>query len=141
MIKEFLKGKYDDAIIVPVSAQQNVNIDALLEAIAELPVPGRNLNGDPIFLVARSFDINRPGTKPENLHGTVLGGILRQGKLKAGDKLEIKPGRIVKEANKYHYETIKTIIVNLFRGSKRVDELIQGGSASIETELQCNGLS
>ena len=135
VIKEFLKGKYDDAIIVPVSAQQNVNIDALLEAIAELPVPRRNLDGDPIFLVARSFDINRPGTKPENLHGTVLGGILRQGKLKAGDKLEIKPGRIVKEANKYHYETIKTIIVNLFRGSKRVDELIPGGSASIETEL------
>ncbi len=134
-IMEFLKGKYDDAIVVPVSAQQNINVDLLLGIIAELPIPKRDLNGEPIFLIARSFDINRPGTKPEELHGAVLGGILKQGKLKIGDRIEIKPGGIVKEANKYHYETIKTRIVSLFRGSKKADELTPGGSASIETEL------
>ncbi len=134
-IMEFLKGKYDNAIVIPVSAQQSVNVDMVLKALSEIPVPERDDKSEPIFVVARSFDINRPGTMPNDLHGTVLGGTLKKGNLKIGDLIEIKPGRLVKEANKYRYETIKTKVVSLFIGSKKVEELVPGGSMSIETEL------
>jgi len=134
-IKELLKGKFDDAPIIPVSAQQEVNLDKIYEAIANIPLPERNENATPIFIIARSFDINKPGATPEKLHGTVLGGTLKQGKLKVGDEIEIKPGRVAKEANQIHYHTLKTKIVKLFKGSRDVQELTPGGSMSIETEL------
>ncbi|MEM4259276.1 MAG: translation initiation factor IF-2 subunit gamma [Candidatus Pacearchaeota archaeon] len=134
-IKELLKGRYDNAPIIPVSAQQEINLDKIYEAIVDIKLPERNENDIPIFIIARSFDINRPGTKPENLHGAIIGGTLKQGRLKVGDEIEIKPGRAVKEANKIHYYTLKTKIVKLFKGSKEVKELSPGGSMSIETEL------
>ena len=134
-IKALIKGKFDNAVIIPVSAQQGVNLDKIYEAIANIPLSERNEKAEPIFIIARSFDINKPGTKPNELHGTVLGGTLKQGKLKVGDEIEIKPGRIVKEANQIHYYTLKTKIVKLFKGSKEVQELSPGGSMSIETEL------
>lgn len=134
-IKNLIKGKYDNCPIIPVSALQEINIDSVYKALAEIPVPERNLSGEPIFLIARSFDINRPGTTPDKLHGAILGGTLKQGTLKVGEEIEIKPGRIIKEANQYHYKTIKTKILKLFKGSKEVKELTPGGSMSIETEL------
>ena len=133
-IREFLKGKYDDALIIPVSAQQGINIELIWKALAEIPVSERDKAGEPIFLVARSFDINRPGSILRELHGAVLGGTLKRGMLRVGDEIEIKPGRVVKEANKYRYETIKTKIKGLYR-AKPVQELVPGGSMSIETEL------
>ncbi|MEI6849539.1 MAG: translation initiation factor IF-2 subunit gamma [archaeon] len=134
-IKTLLKGKYDSAPIVPISAQQEVNIDEIYRAIMEVPIPQRNESGTPIFLIARSFDINKPGKSPEKLNGAVLGGTLKQGTLKVGDEIEIKPGRVIKEANQYSYKTINTKILKLFNGSKEVQSLTPGGSMSIETSL------
>jgi len=134
-IKSLLKGKYDDAPIIPVSAQQLVNINRIYQALAEVKIPQRNLEGEPVFLIARSFDINRPGSKPDGLHGTVLGGTLKSGKLKVGDEIEIKPGLLIKEANQYKYRPLKTKILSLFKGTKKMKELTPGGSMSIETEL------
>lgn len=134
-ILKLLKGRFDNAEIIPVSAQQGVNIKEVLRAIAELKIEGRDESGNPRFVVARSFDINKPGAVPEKLKGAVLGGTLKSGKLEVGDEIEIKPGRLVKEENKYRYETIKTKVAGLFRGSEKVDVLTPGGSASVETEL------
>ena len=135
-IKEFVKGTLaEDAPILPVSAQQGVNIDKLLEEICKLEIPKKEINTKPIFLVARSFDINRPGTKIGNLKGGVLGGILKKGKLKIGDEIEIKPGLSIKKANQYIYQTLTTKILSLFKGNNLVKEVIPGASISIETEL------
>jgi len=83
-IKEFVKGTTaENSPIIPISAQQGVNIDKLLEEICNLEIPKRDLESKPIFLVARSFDINRPGTKIKNLKGGVLGGILKKRKIKS----------------------------------------------------------
>lgn len=134
-IKTLIGEKYASAPIIPVSAQQEVNIDEIYRAIMEIEIPKRNIDAMPLFLVARSFDINKPGTTPENLHGAVLGGTLKQGTIKVGDELELKPGRVVKEANQYHYKTVKAKILKLFKGSKEVSVLTPGGSMSIETSL------
>lgn len=134
-IKDLLGKQFASAQIIPVSAQQGVNLPEILKAIAELPIPDRKLKETPIFLIARSFDINKPGTTPDKLHGAVLGGSLKQGTLKVGDQIEIKPGRIVKEGNEKYYVPITSKITGLFVGSKKVQTLTPGGSVSIETEL------
>lgn len=136
IIKEFVKGTIaENSPIIPISAQQNVNIDKLIEGINEFPIPKRDETKDPVFLIARSFDINKPGTKIKNMHGGILGGILKQGKLTVGDELEIKPGISVKKNNKYEYIPLTTKIISLHKGSESVNEVLPGASISIETAL------
>lgn len=134
-ILEFVKNDYPKVKVIPVSAQQNINISAILQEIAEFKIPDRKLKETPIFLIARSFDINKPGTTPKKLKGAVLGGSLKQGTLKVGDEIEIKPGRKEKTEAGTNFIPIKTKILALFNGSEKVEELTPGGSMSIETEL------
>ncbi len=135
-IKEFVKNTIaEDAPIVPVSAQQGVNIDKLLEELSKLEIPKRDEKSEPIFLVARSFDINKPGKEISKLNGGVLGGILKKGKLKVGDEIEIKPGLVDKKHNQVKYEPLTTKILSLHKGNKSVKEVLPGASISIETEL------
>ena len=135
-IKEFLKGSLaEHAPIIPVSAQQGINIDKILEELCKLEIPKKDVTSNPIFLVARSFDINRPGSLIQNLKGGVLGGILKKGKLKIGDEIEIKPGLNAKKANQQVYETLTTTILSLHKGNNSVKEVLPGVSISIETKL------
>ena len=135
-IKKFMKGTIaENAQIIPISAQQNVNIDKLLKALSELPAPERDEKSKPIFLVARSFDINRPGSEIKNLKGGVLGGILKKGKLKVGDEIEIKPGLSEKKNNQFIYIPLKTKILSIYKGTESVKEITPGASISIETAL------
>ncbi len=136
-IKTFIKGTpFEKAPIIPLSAKHNINIDVLLHHILTcLPVPQRDKNKDPLFFVARSFDVNRPGSDPQKLVGGVLGGALSQGTLKKGATIEIRPGRKIEKENKVVYEPITTIIFDLKTGGAVVSELHPGGSAGILTNL------
>ncbi len=132
-IKDFVKGTIaESAPIIPISAQQNVNVDALIETIVEnFKPPKRDLTKDPRFYIARSFDVNKPGSKISSLIGGVLGGALKEGTLKVGDQIEIKPGIKIKE--KYH--VLETEIIGLKTGGEDVKEIIPGGSVGILTKL------
>ena len=135
-IKEFVKGTIaENSPIIPVSAQQNINIEKIKDYLMDIEIPKRDLESKPIFLIARSFDINRPGTKISNLHGGVIAGILKRGILKIGDEIEIKPGLIEKQANQTVYKTIKTKITSIYRGNYQIKEATPGGSLAFETEL------
>ena len=135
-IKEFTKAtSAENAPIIPISAQQGVNINKLLEELCKLQIPKKDLESKPIFLVARSFDINKPGTSINKLNGGVLGGILKKGKLKVDDEIEIKPGLSIKKNNQQTYQTLTTKILSLHKGNSSVKEIIPGASISIETEL------
>jgi translation initiation factor 2 subunit 3 len=135
-IKKFLKNTIaEDSPIIPVSAQQNINIDKIKDLLMEIAIPKRDTKSIPEFLIARSFDINKPGTKIENLHGGVLAGILKKGTIKVGDELEIKPGITKKIANQTSYHPIKTKVTSIFRGQHSIKEATPGGSLAFETEL------
>ncbi len=136
-IKEFLKGtSFENAPIVPISAQHEINIDFLIKTIEEyIPTPERNETEDPIMLVARSFDVNKPGTTPENIKAGILGGAVMKGILKKGDRVEIRPGRIMEEANQIVAKPLFTTIRSAMTGSTPVDELHPGGSVAIMTDL------
>lgn len=136
-IKKFVKGTIaEKAPIIPISAQQNVNINFLIETIEkEFPTPKRDLNKDPIMFVARSFDVNKPGTKIENMNGGILGGALKQGILKIGDEIEIKPGKKIEKEGKTTWQAITTKIVGLMTGSAKIEKATPGGSIAIATTL------
>ena len=136
-IKDMLKGtKYENAPIIPISAQHGVNIDLLIKTIEEIiPTPQRKETDEPMMLVARSFDINKPGTPPEKMQGGVLGGAVMRGTLKIGDRVEIRPGRITEEANQIVAKPLFTTIISAMTGSTPVNELHPGGSVALMTDL------
>lgn len=136
-IKDFVKGTIaENAPIIPISAQYGANIDYLLWAIEKfIPTPKRNLDADPIFLIARSFDVNKPGTDILKIKGGVLGGILKQGKMRVSDEIEILPGRkIIKGAN-VEWQPIFSKVTSAFISNVKVNELVPGGSSGLGTEL------
>jgi translation initiation factor 2 subunit 3 len=136
-IREFVAGTVaEDAPIVPVSAQQGVNMDLLIDAIeTEIPTPDRDPEADPEMLVARSFDINRPGTTWEDLVGGVLGGSLVEGRLEVGDDIELKPGREVEEGGQTTWRPVETTVRSLQAGGEPVEEATPGGLLGVGTGL------
>ncbi|MFH1522163.1 MAG: translation initiation factor IF-2 subunit gamma [archaeon] len=135
-IKQFVKGTIaENAPIIPVSASQGVNIDKILIELCNIEISKPDLNEKPIFLIARSFDINKPGVEIASLHGGVLGGALKQGSLKIGDVIEIKPGYSYKKQDTYYYKTVKSKIVSMQKGGYQISKAVPGGSLAIETEL------
>ncbi len=117
--------------IIPMSAISGINLKYLLEALVELDVPKKEEKEDPIFLVTRSFDVNKPGTPIDELVGGVLGGSLIKGKLKLGDEIEIRPGLFIN--NKW--VPLFTKIVSLKQGNHNVNEILPRGTAGIGTLL------
>jgi len=132
-IQKFLKGSVaEDAPIIPISAMQEVNIDALLEAIdQEIPTPERDEEAEPRMLLARSFDINRPGTEIEDIQGGVVGGSLIRGKLEEGEEIEIRPGIQVDGK----WQKVVTKASSILHGGEPVEEGNPGGLLAVETEL------
>jgi len=136
-IKNFVKGtSFENAPIIPISAQHSVGFNALIKAIEEtIPTPKRNENDSPLFLVARSFDINKPGALLKDITGGVLGGGLKKGILQKDTEIEIRPGRSVLEKNKNVWKPIRTKIIDLKYGGASVESIHPGGTAGILTSL------
>jgi translation initiation factor 2 subunit 3 len=136
-IKAFVKGTVaEKAPIIPLSAQKSINIGALIEALnVVIPEPERDPDADPVMLIARSFDINKPGSSWRDIKGGVVGGSLIRGVLKEGEDIEIRPGRQVLAENKVRWEPITTKITTINAGSKKVPEASPGGLLGIGTKL------
>ncbi|MDP2767958.1 MAG: translation initiation factor IF-2 subunit gamma [Candidatus Methanoperedens sp.] len=136
-IKFFVKGTVaENAPIIPVSAQQNANIDLVISAIEKyIPAPKHDLKKSPLMFVARSFDINRPGTAPEKLKGGAIGGSLNCGVLHPGDEIEMRPGRKVEAGGAVKWVSIRTVITTIHAGNEDVEEAKPGGLIGVGTKL------
>ena len=136
-IKDFVKGTIaENAPIIPVSAHHDTNIDVLIEAIEKVIKTPHFDPGKPARMyIARSFDVNKPGTPPDKLQGGVIGGSLMQGKFRVGDEIEISPGFQVTKNRKTTWEPIYADIVSLYSGGRRWDEVKPGGLVAIGTRL------
>ena len=136
-IKNFLKGTIvEDAPIIPVSAHHDVNLDILIQAIeATIPTPDRSQDKRAIMHVARSFDINRPGTGPTKLRGGVIGGSIVEGEFQKDDEILIGPGRKIEKGNKVHYEPIRTKVSSMQGGGLNLDNMHAGGLCGMATPL------
>jgi translation initiation factor 2 subunit 3 len=134
-IEEFVEGTVaEGAPIIPISAQQRLNIDALIEALEEvIPTPKRDVRANPLMYVVRSFDVNRPGVEVGSLSGGVLGGSLTRGELTIGEEIELKPGMIDERSGKF--VSIITKVSSLQTGAGHADKVGPGGLVAVGTHL------
>ncbi|MEM2878691.1 MAG: translation initiation factor IF-2 subunit gamma [Candidatus Hadarchaeales archaeon] len=136
-IRDFLSGTpYSDAPIIPVSAIHRANIDKLIEAIEKrIPTPKRDPDSPPLMYVARSFDVNHPGVRPEELKGGVVGGSLVRGKISVGDEIEIRPGLKFSQEGRQWWKPIFTKVVSIRTMDGELEEAVPGGLIGIGTLL------
>lgn len=134
-IKTFVsKTVAADAPVVPISAQQKVNIDALIQAMEErIQTPARDSSASPLMYVVRSFDVNKPGIDVTELAGGVLGGSLVKGEIRVGDEIEIKPGMPNQKTGKL--EPVITKVSSLGTGAGKAEKVGPGGLVAIGTYL------
>ncbi|RLG22795.1 translation initiation factor IF-2 subunit gamma [Methanosarcinales archaeon] len=136
-IKEFVKGTVaENAPIVPVSAQQKVNIDVLIKTLLdEIPEPERDMSKPARMYIARSFDVNKPGTPLEKIMGGVIGGSLSQGKFRVGQEIEIRPGIKIEAEGTTKWKPLKTTITSIMAGNESLEEATPGGLIALGTLL------
>jgi translation initiation factor 2 subunit 3 len=93
-----IKAKYEIKNIIPISAQYEHNINYLLQFLVEkIPHP---INTDLIHkinlplkgTVIRSFDVNKKSIAVEDINCAVIGGTIKSGMIKIGDKIKLLPG-------------------------------------------------
>ncbi len=128
-IAAFLKQYgYGNSPIIPIAANLNLNIDLLIEAIEhQIPTPKRDSSKELRMFVVRSFDVNKPGAKPSEIMGGVIGGSIISGALKAGDKIEISPG--------IEGVPVETTVLSLGVEGGRLEEVHAGGLIAVGTAL------
>ena len=136
-IQEFIEGTVaEGSPIVPVSAQQETNMDLLIAAIEEtIPTPDRSDEDTAAMYVARSFDVNRPGTTWEDLAGGVIGGSLVSGDLAVDDEIELRPGRQVEQGGQTEWQPLTTTVRSLQAGESHPDTVGPGGLIGVGTGL------
>lgn len=135
-IKKFLKGTFaENAPIIPMSAQHSANISVLLEYVAKIELPQPNVTKKPLMYIVRSFDVNKPGDDYKVFKGGILGGTLKEGEFKVGDKIEIKPGIQITREGKTFYKPIPATIEGLMSDKDKLEKAIPGGSVGVLTKL------
>ena len=125
-------------IIIPTSFNKMIGVKYVLDSIMELFNPTeylKNLEMNPLFKTSRSFDINKPGTDWNDINGGVIGGTLFSGSLKVGDTIEIRPGQVSKQKDKFVCTPFKTVIHSIKTDNMNLDSIIPGGLIAIGTEL------
>jgi translation initiation factor 2 subunit 3 len=127
-IKKFLADYgYAGTPIIPTAANFNANIDLLIEAIETHIVTPKHDTSKPLkMFVARSFDINKPGTEIQKMKGAIIGGSISQGKVKVGDIIELCPGL---------KDRTKTKVLSISTDGGLINEAIPGGLIALGLNL------
>ena len=137
-IMAFIKGTaIENAEIIPTAAHSPTSIPPLLDALERnIPTPKRDESASPKMLIARSFDVNKPGSKIQKILGAVVGGSIVRGKLKPGDEIEISPGIMRKKKDRETYLKLETKVVSLYAESEKLEEgATAGGLIGVATSL------
>jgi len=136
-IKEFLEGTVaENAPIIPCSAQQNTNIDVVIQEIERnIPTPEQDYEKPFLMPIARSFDVNKPGNPPTNIEGGIIGGSIMEGQISINDEIEIKPGRKIESGGKTYWEKINTKVRSIYSGGKNRKKVRPRGLVGLGTLL------
>jgi translation initiation factor 2 subunit 3 len=137
-IKKFVAGTAaDSSPIIPISAVLKYNIDVVCEYLCtQVPIPPRDFTSDPVMIVIRSFDVNKPGEEVQNLKGGVAGGSILKGVLKVGDEIEIRPGIVSKDAQgNVVCKPIRSRIMSLATEQNALQYAVPGGLIGAGTKI------
>ncbi|EFA82054.1 hypothetical protein PPL_04959 [Heterostelium album PN500] len=139
-IQQFVKGSVaEGAPIIPISAQLKWNIDVLCEhVVTKIPTSpiSDNYNSAPHLIVVRSFNMNAPYRKAEEMKGGTVRGLLLSGILRVGDDIEIRPGIITKNHDgTFSCTPLFSKIVSLFAEDNELQYAVPGGLIGVLTKL------
>nr|UXY87889.1 eukaryotic translation initiation factor gamma SU [Cryptomonas curvata] len=137
-IKKFIsKTSIKNSIIIPISAQRKCNIDVLIgEILKNIPSPKRNFSFILRLFLVRSFDINKPGCRIQEIKGGIVGGTILSGILSINDKIEIRPGITVKTSKgKIRSFSLKSTTISLSTEKNSLKYAIPGGLIGIGTNI------
>jgi translation initiation factor 2 subunit 3 len=137
-IKKFVAGTIaDSSPIIPMSAVLKYNIDVVCEYLCtQVPIPPRDFTSDPLMIIIRSFDVNKPGEEVNNLKGGVAGGSILKGVLKVGDEIEIRPGIVTRDAeSKIVCKPIRSRIMSLAAEQNALQFAVPGGLIGVGTKI------
>lgn len=129
---------HDKIPIVPISGTIGVNIDVVLEYIANMQIPKKNLTKDFKMTIIRSFNINREKTPIKDLKGGVIGGSILNGVIEIGDDLVIYPGYVSKNTEgdtNLCYSPLKTKALSIHSGKTNLKYAITGGLIGIQLDI------
>ncbi|RLN12334.1 eukaryotic translation initiation factor 2 subunit gamma-like [Panicum miliaceum] len=137
-IQKFIQGTIaQGAPVVPISAQLKYNIDVICEYIVKkIPIPERNFTSPPNMIVIRSFDVNKPGSEVNEIKGGVAGGSILKGVLRVNQKIEVRPGIVMKDENgKIKCTPIYSRIVSLYAEQNELQFAVPGGLIGVGTTM------
>ncbi|KAI5077611.1 hypothetical protein GOP47_0007435 [Adiantum capillus-veneris] len=137
-IQKFIEGTIaGGAPVVPISAQLKYNIDVVCEYIVnKIPIPERNFIDPPNMIIIRSFDVNKPGAEVDEIKGGVAGGSILKGVLRVGQKIEVRPGIVVKdESNNIKCTPIFSRIISLYAEANELQFAVPGGLIGVGTTV------
>lgn len=134
IMQDFLQQNLCDSPIIPISATHNINIDILCMILAQLKIPQRNT--DIIKMpVIRSFNVNKPGTQIDDLHGGVIGGSIQTGQIKCNDNLFLVPGMIINNDGLVNFIPVKCKVESINSEKNNLNEAIPGGLIGIKMNI------
>jgi len=119
-------------IYIPTSFNKKIGLNYLIFHIMKnfnINSYKKKMNEDVLFLVSRTFDINKPGTELDNVKGGVVGGTLLKGTLSLDDTIYIKPG--IHELD----ISLKSKIISLKSEKENLSTIIPGGLVGICTNI------
>lgn len=139
-LRTFFEKNGDTPAIIPISATLNMNIDVLLEQIANFPIPRKDLTENFKMLIIRSFNINTPDTNLKHLKGGVVGGSLVKGILKNDQQVIIYPGYILKKTDRdsginWTYKPFKCKVLSIKSDDNVLQYAISGGLIGVQLDI------
>lgn len=140
-IKEFIQGSpADGAPILPISAQMRTNMETIYEYLAkELPISFKkesNYNLPAQLTIIRSFNVNKPNCKIQDLKGGVVGGSLKYGNLQLGDIIEMRPGIVGKNSQgEFICQPLLSKVMSLYSEQNSLQVAVAGGLIGIGLSL------
>ncbi|GFQ05911.1 eukaryotic translation initiation factor 2 subunit 3 [Phtheirospermum japonicum] len=137
-IQKLIKGTVAaGAPVVPISAQLKYNIDVVAEYIVKkIPIPVRDFISPPNMIIIRSFDVNRPGSKVDEIIGGVAGGSILKGVLRVNQEFEVRPGIVFKDENDNQRCTpLYSRVLSLYAEQNELQFAVPGGLIGVGTTM------
>lgn len=134
ILQDFLDKNNCVSKVIPMSATHSINIDILCMILAHLPKPIQKTEILKMPII-RSFNINKPGTKIEDLQGGVIGGSIISGTIKKNEDVFMVPGMITNENNNYYYKPLICKVESINSEKNNLEEARSGGLIGIKLDI------
>jgi translation initiation factor 2 subunit 3 len=123
---------FKDPIIHPISAATGENVDLLVKFLAskvssKIPRILEAFKKPLRMHIVRSYNVNKPNTKLEDLVGAVVGGTIESGVLSVGDQVELRPGAVTVKDGKRVLQPFVARVLSLQSDVNTLTNAIPGG--------------